>query len=129
MHGSIPYQWYSGTIAEFHDIYVTFFLPRNVPPKIVSCAAGAGASDGGGGRKWKRLRVRQRLGHPARRLRVLGTDLSQRACLANRATIAAHAGSCSGRSDVLGTESLLGLRPGAPFDVFLLNPPLDFTTS
>jgi len=60
---------------------------------------------------------------------VLGTDLSQRACLANRATIAAHAGSCSGRSDVLGTESLLGLRPGAPFDVFLLNPPLDFTTS
>ena len=60
---------------------------------------------------------------------VVGTDLSQRACLATRATLAAHAESCSGRSDVLGTESLLGLRPGAPFDVFLLNPPLDFTTS
>ena len=60
---------------------------------------------------------------------VVGTDLSQRACLATRATLAAHTESCSGRSDVLGTESLLGLRPGAPFDVVLVNPPYVPTSS
>uniref|UniRef100_A0A7S2WYL8 Methyltransferase small domain-containing protein n=1 Tax=Chloropicon primus TaxID=1764295 RepID=A0A7S2WYL8_9CHLO len=60
---------------------------------------------------------------------AVGTDLSSRACLASRETLRSHPPSCSSRSDVVATESLRGFRPGAAFDVVLVNPPYVPTSS